>query len=287
MERVNYQDDVTARLYDKLSRIATPIRVGETEAGRSILLFRFGQTPKILLCGGIHAREWITSLLLVKLAEREGDGLAFDLLPCLNPDGAELCRRGIGSVPVGMRARVEAIGGSGFSGWKANLRGVDLNVNFDADWGEGKYNVTHPAPSDYIGKYPESEKETQTAVRVLRYGYALINCYHSLGEEVYWGYEHNFRHYAEARAYADAVGYKLKRSDGSAGGMKDYYALTYPGLGLTTEVGEERYGHPYPTERLEILVKRHAGSLRLLTQMGEKIDGRIRASGTGRSKESL
>ena len=285
MERTNFKDDVTARLYERLSRIATPIRVGETESGRSIWLFRFGRAPKILLCGGIHAREWITSLLLVELAEREGKGLSFDLLPCLNPDGAEYFRRGIDAVPEEWQALVTRLGG--VSRWKANLRGVDLNVNFDADWGEGKNNVTHPAPSDYIGKYPESEKETQAAVRVLKNGYALLNCYHSLGEEVYWGYEHNFRHYAEARAYADAIGYKLKRSDGSAGGMKDYYALNYPGLGLTTEVGEERYGHPYPTERLDTLVKRHAGSLRLLTQIGERIDGRIRASGAGRSEKSL
>ena len=50
-------------------------------------------------------------------------------------------------------------GNTDFSLWKANARAVDLNVNYNAKWGEGRQNVTYPAPSDYIGEFPVSEPE--------------------------------------------------------------------------------------------------------------------------------
>ena len=51
-----------------------------------------------------------------------------------------------------------------FSLWKANARGVDINVNFDADWGEGRYNLTYPSSANYIGKDANSEEETRAIV---------------------------------------------------------------------------------------------------------------------------
>lgn len=265
-----------ALCYEKLSRIATSEIVGESVLGREIRLFRFGTDPKIVLFGGIHAREWITTLLLTRLAEEES-GLSFDLVPCLNPDGASLCFDGINSVPDGLlRQELLKINGSDdFSLWKANARAVDLNVNFDADWGEGRLNVTEKSPLNYIGPLPESEPETRVAVNVLAKNYALAVSFHSLGEEVYWGYESNFRFYKEAKTYADYLNYALKRSEHSSGGLKDYYALNYDGLGLTVEVGEEKYGHPYPESELEKLVKKHSGSIKLLTELGEKIYDRL------------
>ena len=266
----------TEEIYEKLDKLAPCEVLGITELGREIRRYSFGKGGKILLTAGVHGREWITVLLLTELAEREKD-LSFDLIPCLNPDGTELAKEGLQSVGERkMRLALKKMNGSAdFSQWKANARGVDINVNFDADWGEGKFNVTTPGAANYIGTSPVSERETQAAVKALMKGYALIACYHSLGEEVYWGYESNFRHYKEAKEYADYVGYRLRRSEHSAGGMKDYYALRYGGLGLTVEVGEEIYGHPYPVERLDTLVQKHEGSLAKLVALGERIDGRI------------
>lgn len=266
-------------VYARLDALAPHEVVGKSVLGRGIRRYTFGSDPKVLLTAGVHGREWITVLLVAALAERVGKGVSFDLIPCLNPDGTLLAAKGLGSVPLReTRERLLAVNGNeDFSGWKANASGVDVNVNFDADWGEGRSNLTRPAPANYIGTNPESEPETQAAVRALRKNYALIACYHSLGEEVYWGYESNFRHYEEAKEYASFVGYTLKRSEHSAGGMKDYYALRYEGLGLTVEVGEEKYGHPYPVEKGEELYKKHEGSVEKLAELGERIHGRIYA----------
>jgi hypothetical protein len=130
--------------------------------------------------------------------------------------------------------------------------------------------VFSPAPSDYVGKSPESESETRAAVNVLKRGYALVVCYHSLGEEVYWGYESNFRFYLEAKKYADYVGYRLRRSEYSCGGLKDYYSLNYGGLGLTVEIGDEKYGHPYPVEKLGLITAKHRGSLKTAVRTGRR-----------------
>lgn len=280
-----------ASFYDELSERAERVTVGKTACGRNIDLFRFGEGEKhTLLVAGTHAREWITTVFCSELVLREYDGQSFDFLPCLNPDGVCLATDGLKSVSDGAtRRRLLKLNGrkKDFSLWKANALGVDINVNFDADWGEGKYNRTEPGPSDCIGREAESENETKAAVNVLQNDYALLVSYHSLGEEVYWGYEHNFRHYEEAKAYADKIGYALKRSEHSCGGLKDYYALRYDGLGMTVEIGEEKYGHPYPIERTGELLQKHEGTLTFLTTLGEKIYDKLHGKGDGGSGKGV
>ena len=258
--------------------------IGKTLLGRDIILYHIGAGAKTLLIGGVHAREYVTCGLLERLIAREAkDGINVDYLPVLNPDGVMLCKYGIESVTdEAVRKRlIEINGGSrDFRLWKANASGVDVNVNFDADWGDGKYNVTEPAPANYIGKYACSEPETIAVTELLKKNdYALVVCYHSLGEEVYWGYESNFRHYKEAKRYADYLGYALKRSENSTGGIKDYYALNFGGLGLTVEIGKDSYGHPCGEEKCEEIYLRHRGSLALLDAFGEEIYGRIHVGG--------
>ena len=253
--------------------------VGYTRLGREIPLFH-GSDKKanVLLVGGVHAREHITCELLKKLFVEEGKGLAIDYLPILNIDGVLLCKYGSASVKnVFLRQNLVRLNGGieDFSQWKANAYGVDINVNFDADWGEGRYNETTPGAANYIGASPASEPETQCAVNVLKRQYSLVVSYHSLGEEVYWGYENNFLHYKEAKKYAAGLGYVLKRSENSCGGLKDYYALNYGGLGLTVEIGEEKYGHPYPEDKLDLITVKHRGSLKELCETGDKIYAKL------------
>ena len=80
-------------------------------------------------------------------------------------------------------------GSSDFTLWKANGRGVDLNVNFQADWGCGAANVRRPGPENYIGPAPFSEPETR-ALRDLTLALspdATIS-FHTKGGEIYWEY---------------------------------------------------------------------------------------------------
>lgn len=270
-------------LVSKLKELGEVEIIGKTYLGRNIPLVKIGKNAKVLLIASVHAREHITSTLLNALVSEKSeiDGCNFDYLPYANLDGVLLAKYGLDTVKD-ENARKQLLninkGSEDFSLWKANARGVDINVNFDADWGEGRYNLTYPSSANYIGKDANSEEETRAIVELLKRNYALIVCYHSLGEEVYWGYESNFRHYEEAKEYADYVGYKLRRIEDSTGGIKDYYSLNYSGLGLTVEIGEEKYGHPYPEDKLDLLINKHKGSIRLLCKLGERISGRINAT---------
>lgn len=261
--------------------IETVIKLGKatfpatSPLGYKIPMVRIGcGKPKVLIVASVHAREHITTTLLNELLARYDGETAIDYIPVLNIDGVLLATNGSSIVKdEKLRLRLlEYNGGSeDFSLWKANILGVDINVNFDADWGEGEQNVTAPGPENYIGIAPNSETETRLIVETLKNDYPVVAAYHSKGEVIYWGYEHNFRHYHYAKKFADFLGYELTRSEGSAGGLKDYYALNYRGLGITVEVGEDRFPHPYPESELPNLLKKHTGSIELLCKMGEEI----------------
>lgn len=236
--------------------------IGYSRLGREIPLFRSGRgDAAVLIIGGIHAREHITCDLTYALWEEEGENT--DCIPCLNPDGRAIVRgEESPRIPFGGNARL----------WKANAFGVDLNVNFDAGWGTGEHNVIVPGPENYIGPYPESEPETKAVCDLIRKKkYSVAVSYHTLGEEVYWGFGNNYNHKKEAEAYASTIGYPLKKSFGSAGGLKDWYCQNFSGLGLTVEVGKSEWGHPCPESKLKELIAKHRGSIRLLEEIGGKI----------------
>ena len=126
-----------------------------TAYGRPIHALQIGSGDrKILLTAGHHANETITSEVLWRFlftycealrAERTvcgADALSLYheamvyLVPLVNPDGADLAAGAIapGSAEYCAAAQIAA----GFpdvpfpSGWKANLSGVDLNLNYPA-----------------------------------------------------------------------------------------------------------------------------------------------------------
>lgn len=236
--------------------------IGYSRLGREIPLFHSGRgDAAVLIVGGIHAREYITCDLTYALWREESENV--DCVPCLNPDGRAVAR--------GEEKPRIAFGGDARM-WKANAYGVDLNVNFDAEWGTGEHNVTVPGPENYIGPYPGSEPETAAVCALIRdKKYSVVVSYHTLGEEVYWGFGRNYRHKKEAAEYAAWIGYPLKKSLGSAGGLKDWYCNNFFGLGLTVEVGKSEWGHPCPENKLKELLSTHKGSIRLLERIGGKI----------------
>jgi len=259
--------------------------IGKTFLGRNIPLFRIGDgAPLFLIIASVHAREHITTDLTMELVKNYKGDACFDFIPMLNIDGVLLAKYGLNSVAdEEIKKRLLSInkGNADFSLWKANANAVDLNVNFDADWGKGLSNVTYPAPENFIGSAPNSEIETKSIVKLLKsYRYPLILCYHSKGEEIYFGYKENESFRVEAEAVANKLSYALKKSDNSAGGIKDFYAKNFLGLGLTIEVGEDRFSHPYPLSELSTLVKKHDGTLELYAEIGGKIARSLYERGT-------
>ncbi len=273
----NYQE-----LLDSILPLGEIEFIGKTVNGYPIPLVKVGESPNILIVSSVHAREWITTYLTNELVKK-AKNISFHYLPMLNIDGVLLCKNGKCSIiDEYLRQKMFALNdyNEDFSQWKANIQGVDLNVNFDADWGEGEHNVTTCGSANFIGISPNNQPETQAVVRLLEtYDYPLIMCYHSNGEVIYWGYDDNFCHYNEAQEFADKLGYELTRSENSCGGIKDFYSKNYRGLGLTIEVGESGEKHPYPLEKLDKLVSRHLGSLELANKLGGKIARKIYARG--------
>lgn len=251
--------------------------VGYTVKGREIKMLTKGiGEAKTLIVGGVHAREHITCDLLFALTAAYDGHNAIDLIPALNIDGILLAKLGLNGVALKMSERKLLLaannGSSDFSLWKANIRAVDINNNFDAGWGEGCGNVFAPSASGYVGTHPHSEPETVTAAKLMDTSkYSLVIAYHSKGEEVYWGFRDKQPHKEEAFLIADALGYPLKETPSSAGGLKDYWIQKTGRLGLTVEVGEDRFPHPYPPSELKNLIKKHKDLFRLAGETAVKL----------------
>ncbi|MDR1939745.1 MAG: hypothetical protein LBQ40_03000 [Clostridiales bacterium] len=253
--------------------------IGKTALGCAIPYIKKGDEAygKALIFGAIHAREYITAPLAVKMAEEYDGKSAIYFVPLVNVDGVALCVFGLdaldflidgGFIQSLIAGEKDAIkqrllrinGGPDFSLWKANINAVDLNVNFDADWGTGTQNVTVPSPSNYIGEYPESQTETRALTDfTAKLGFDIALCYHCKGEVIYYGYKNNTPCPAGAELYSKVTGYRLSWSAGSAGGYKDWFTMTYDRLSLTFEVGAENKTYAELNGDFDAIWQRNSG----------------------------
>jgi len=231
--------------------------IGFTDFGTPIPYFAVHKTafPTIIVQYSIHAREYITTYLALKQIKDyilHGKRGTVYFIPALNPDGIKICLQGS---PL----------------YKANGKGVDLNVNFDALWGTGDSNSKIKGQGDYIGTHPFSESETK-AIRefTLAVRPNLTISYHSKGEEIYYEFNKTGRvldlSYKCAKAVARVTGYKVKKIKGSAGGYKDWciYRLNVPSL--TIEVGEDSLSHPIGKDYLNGIYEKNRQVLKVLTE---------------------
>lgn len=266
---MNYLE-MSAKL-DKLKEKYVVKSIGESCFGRKIFAVeRFVSSNffTAFLVAGIHAREYISTDLVMKfLEEGEFDDLHdFNVcvIPMANPDGVELVCSGIESAPMTERANLIDLnlGSLDFSLWKANGRGVDLNNNFDANFDENVHSLS-PAPSGYRGSAPESEPESRAIAEYLRRGLPfLVLCYHSKGEEIYYNFFQEGK-FAErdkiiAENFAKSTGYAIKNPEKtSSGGLKDYCVQKLKIPSVTFEIGDDRLSHPISSKHLDEIYLRH------------------------------
>lgn len=256
-------------IYEKTARffedVTTEKRViGSSLFGRNLYAMKLGNgRPMGLAQYAIHGREFVTAeLAFVHYHVGLAEGSLW-LLPLMNPDGALLSQRGLTSVEDSTaRENLRMLGGEDFSLWKANGRGVDLNVNFPARWGSGKQNIWTPGAENFVGEHPFSEPETQVLKRFteeIQPDYTLS--YHTKGEEIYWYFYQSTRTCPRDKALAavlsDSTGYPLAEAKGSAGGYKDWciQALGIPAF--TIEAGSEKFKHPLGVDGLEDIIKKN------------------------------
>ncbi len=200
--------------------------IGYSLRGRAIVAMHAGEVVgrQYISTYAIHGREWITArLALAHLARPAACGGW--IVPLVNPDGAVISQSGL---PM----------------WKANARGVDLNVNFDAEWGRGALNTRTPGGSNYIGPEPFSESESKAlAAFTLKVGPFVTFSFHTKGGEVYWQFMGGGDRRG-AELLAAATGYKIKLTPGSAGGYKDWCIQKLGIPAYTVECGSDGLSHP-------------------------------------------
>jgi g-D-glutamyl-meso-diaminopimelate peptidase len=243
--------------------------IGYSVLGKSIPSLRIGSGAKqIHYNGSFHANEWITTPLLMKFVEdyaraytgnvglrgrnvRELYGRTqLWIVPMVNPDGVELVQESVSADHPYYQQLLQWNNGSfDFSGWKANVRGVDLNDQFPAHWEEEKARraAAGPGPRDYPGTAPLTEPEAQAMANFTRnHDFQMIIAFHTQGEEIYW----NYRGLEPANAleiaerFARVSGYRPVEITGSDAGYRDWFIQEYRRPGYTVEAGRGR--NPLP-----------------------------------------
>ena len=244
--------------------------IGKSIMGKDIPFVRIGRGQKeVFYSASYHANEWITSLVLLEFiydycnaiqdnsviwsfnARRLFDSVSIYIVPLVNPDGVDLVTGALPTTsPSYKQAKKIAYGFATIpfpDGWKANIRGVDLNLQFPAEWQKAreiKYQqgFTGPAPRDFVGYGPLTEPEALAVYNfTLQHNFRLILAYHSQGEVIYWQFQ-NYNppgSFSIGTQFANVSGYSLEPTpyNSSFAGYKDWFIQNYNRPGYTIEVG--------------------------------------------------
>lgn len=200
--------------------------IGYSFLGREIYAFHVGKDygRQFIAVYAVHAREWITARLAIKHIAQGVEGGGW-IIPLLNPDGAIISQS---DKPL----------------WKANARGVDLNCNFDADWGTGVKNTRTRGAENCVGDFPFSECESSALARFTRRVKPSVTLsFHTKGGEIYWEYGGKGDPVG-AQIIARCTGYQPKLISGSAGGYKDWCIKVLGIPAYTVECGDDSLTHP-------------------------------------------
>jgi len=266
--------------------------IGKSILGKDIWGIKIGKgNKKVFYNGAIHANEWITAVLLMKFLENYSkaynsksklneydsaeiyNSVSLYLVPMVNPDGVDLVTGGLKNVEKEYR-EYEKIANN-FpripfpDGWKSNFNGVDLNLQFPAEWRiakEIKYSqgFNKPAPRDFPGFGPLTEPEALSIYNfTLYHEFELVIAYHTQGEEIYW----KFLNYQTEKAkkiglkFAEVSGYKLSETPYASGfaGYKDWFLQQYQKPGYTIEAGKGI--NPLPIEQFNSIYEKNIGIL--------------------------
>ncbi|MDQ0213864.1 g-D-glutamyl-meso-diaminopimelate peptidase [Oikeobacillus pervagus] len=249
---------------DELKKIYPFIHVdeiGKSVDGLPIYEIKIGKgRKKVHFNGSFHANEWITTpvimtflndylLSLTNYLTINGlqagpfyDFTTISFVPMVNPDGVNLV---INGPPAARREELMEMnkGSSDFNGWKANIRGVDLNNQYPANWEIEKERKEEkaPAPRDFPGYKPLSEPEAIAMAELAnKENFDRLLAFHTQGKELYWGYEGLEPEISEkiAQEFARVSGYKSVRYVDSHAGYKDWFIQEFRKPGFTIELGK-------------------------------------------------
>lgn len=273
-------DEMTADLEELNKRYPDLLSlsvIGVSLDGRDIRVAVAGNPQAarhILIQACIHGREYMSALLVMKQLEyflseyatgayddpelSYMKNTAFHVVPMSNPDGAEISMRGPGAITdITLRNGLLSIYHADiektetkpareqyYRKWKANARGVDLNLNFDAGWNE-LTGAEAASSSGYPGPAPASEPESQALINYAQlFVFDATISYHAYGSGYYWDYRQRGRLRDQTRSLAwlvqSVTGYLSLEDlmgEPSGGGFKDWAIECLRIPSLTVEIG--------------------------------------------------
>lgn len=267
--------------------------IGQSVMGADIVCLRIGQgTHTVQYNGSHHANEWITTPLLMQFLENYAGAYAENgtiygenvrtlynlstlyLVPMVNPDGVDLATGELSSGPFYENARNMSAQYPGIpfpTGWKANIDGVDTNLQYPAGWDQAReikfaQGFTRPGPRDYVGSAPLVAPESRAMYELTRRSdFWLTLSYHTQGEVIYWKYldYEPHRSYEIARMFGEVSGYLVEETPYASGfaGYKDWFIQTYDRPGYTIEAGLGE--SPLPLSQFDQIYSDNLGILTL------------------------
>lgn len=292
---ISYSYDVLQMNISALSTIYPFLQVGSignSTLCKKLSYIRIGRgTKEVFYNASFHANEWITTPVLMKFIENFAlayadsttirgysareifNNVSIYIVPMVNPDGVDLVTGAIrpGSALYNNAQRIAAdYPNIPFpSGWKANMDGIDLNLQFPAGWENAKeikfaQGFVSPAPRDFVGPEPLYATEARAVYNfTLSHNFRLILAYHTQGREIYW----QFQDYAPPEAYT--IGQQFARVSGytladvpytsSFAGYKDWFLQTYQRPGYTIEAGIGE--NPLPISQFNTIYAENEGIL--------------------------
>ena len=265
---------------------------GKSVMGKNLYYVRLGKgTNQLSYNASHHANESITTPLLMKFIENYSKAYSIGgrlggysipsifnrssiyIIPMVNPDGVDLVAYWPNYTdPAYLRAaQLNKTGLPLPSVWKANIRGVDINLNYPAEWEKEKQieleqGITGPAPRDYGGTAPLTEPESKAMVDFTRnHDFKLVIAYHTQGNVIYWQFMNLAppQSLSIANQFARISGYAVEAGSAEAAyaGYKDWFIQDYRRPGYTIEVG--RGANPLPISQLPIIYSQNEGILLL------------------------
>lgn len=257
-----------ARMYPDLIRLSF---IGKSVENRDLLLLEVGKGKnKIFVCGTHHAREYIATTYLMYAIDRYAyayrtssewsgydvrdilDKVTFCIVPMVNPDGVNLVQNGLySSLHADEIKKMKLVDDEkyGYTSWKANVHGVDVNWNYDKDWTIER-NKNERGLDGFNGDYPNSEPETAAvSAYVDRVPFDVFLSFHTQGQVVYWS-DSKSKPLNTQDAVKEDTDFTLQWDNGIGygGSFFDYVYRKFDKPTLTFELCPYVGNYPYPNE---------------------------------------